>query len=58
MKKEELRVILPQMEESLSEIEADLDEITNELRGDDTVEIVSEYYIIQYYCQTIHRRKV
>ncbi|GMS84167.1 hypothetical protein PENTCL1PPCAC_6342, partial [Pristionchus entomophagus] len=38
-KKDELRMLLPKMEESLSEIEAELDEITNELRGDDTVEM-------------------
>lgn len=42
MKKEELKIILPRMEETLSEIEADLDEITNELRGNDSIEMVSD----------------
>ncbi|GMR36389.1 hypothetical protein PMAYCL1PPCAC_06584, partial [Pristionchus mayeri] len=39
MRKEELRMSVPRMEESLSEIEADVDEITNELRGDDSIEM-------------------
>ncbi|GMT14495.1 hypothetical protein PFISCL1PPCAC_5792, partial [Pristionchus fissidentatus] len=37
--KGELMISLPRLDESLNEIEADLDEITNELRGDDTVAI-------------------